>query len=236
MVTGAVADRTDRRRMMVAADLGRFVVVGVLGVAIVADAIGIWALYVCAFLLGIGETLHVNSAQAILPALVEPGDLMQANARLASAQVAAVQFVGPPLGVALYNAAASLPFLVDAVSFAGSAALVHALPDEHGVERPTTRLRDDIVEGLTFMWGNAALRCITLTVAFVNFFYFAAISLLVLYTSDQLRSGDLVYTVMFVGGAAGTVISRFIVSAVAQRLGGVGTLGMSRSSGGGVLV
>lgn len=160
---------------MVAADLGRFVVVGLLGAAIVAGAIDIWALYVCSFLLGVGETLHVNSAQAILPALVDPGDLMQANARLASAQVASVQFVGPPLGVVLYNVATSLPFLVDAVSFAGSAALVHALPDEHRVEPPTTRLRDDVAEGMRFMWRDPALRCITMTVAFVNFFSFGGV-------------------------------------------------------------
>jgi MFS family permease len=227
MMTGAVADRTDRRRMMVAADAGRFVIVGLLGLAVVTDVIDIWALFVCAFLLGVGETLHVNSAQAILPALVEPDDLMQANARLASAQIASLQFVGPPLGVVLYNAAASLPFLADAVSFAGSAALVRALPDEHGVEPPTTRLRDDMAEGMRFMWGNAALRCITLVVAYVNFFYYAAVSLLVLYSTDQLHSGDVTYTALFVGGAAGTVISRFIVSGVARRLGGVGTLTLS---------
>jgi MFS family permease len=227
MVTGAVADRMDRRRLMVAADVGRFVVVALLGAAIVAEAIDIWALYACAFLLGVGETLHVNSAQAILPALVEPGDLMQANARLASAQIASVQFVGPPLGVVLYNAATSLPFLVDAVSFAGSAALVHALPDEHRVQPPTTRLRDDVVEGMRFMWRNPALRCITMTVAYVNFFYFAAVSLLVLYTTDRLHSGNVTYTALFVAGAAGTVLSRFMVSAVVRRLGGVGTLTLS---------
>ena len=65
MFTGAVADRMDRRRLMIGADVARFVVVGVLGVAIVFDAANIWMLYVCAFLLGTGETLHVNAAQAL---------------------------------------------------------------------------------------------------------------------------------------------------------------------------
>jgi MFS family permease len=127
LLTGAIADRMDRRRLMIGADIVRFVIVGLLGIAIVAHVANIWALYVCAFLLGTGETLHVNAAQAILPVLVEPSDLLQANARFGTAQIAATQFAGPPLGVVLFNSTASLPFLADALSFAGSATLIRAL-------------------------------------------------------------------------------------------------------------
>ena len=67
LITGAVADRMDRRRLMIGADIVRFLIVGVLGVCLVAGAVSIWLLYACAFLLGTGETLHVNSVQALLP-------------------------------------------------------------------------------------------------------------------------------------------------------------------------
>lgn len=224
MVTGAIADRMDRRRLMIGADLGRFVIVGALGVGILAGAVNIWHLFVCAFLLGVGETLHVNAAQAILPVLVEPADLLQANARFGSAQIASAQFAGPPLGVAMFHAAASLPFLADAVSFAGSAALVASLPDVHAVEPPSTRLFADVREGLRFMRHNAALRRITAILAVINFFYFAATSLLVLYNAQQLHSGKFTYTALFVGAATGTVLSRFVVAAVADRIGVPNTL------------
>jgi predicted MFS family arabinose efflux permease len=199
-------------------------VVGALGVAIVFDAANIWVLYASAFLLGTGETLHVNAAQAILPALVAPDDLLQANARFGSGQIAAAQFIGPPLGVAAFNAAASVPFLADAVSFAGSAALVGALPDVHAVEPARTRLRDDVLEGLRFTWHNRAVRRITAILAVINFFYFAATALLVLYNSQQLHSGSFTYSALFVGAATGTVLSRFVVTALVERVGQVGTL------------
>ena len=64
LFTGAIADRMDRRRLMIGADLARFVVVGLLGLAIVFGTVDVWMLCVCAFLLGIGETLHVNAGQA----------------------------------------------------------------------------------------------------------------------------------------------------------------------------
>lgn len=224
MLTGAVADRMDRRRLMIGADLARFVVVGLLGAAIVADVVNIWMLYACAFLLGVGETLHVNAAQALVPLIVADDDLLQANARFGSGQIAAAQFVGPPLGVVAFNAATSLPFLADAVSFAGSAALVSGLRDVHQVEPPTTRIRDDVKEGLRFMWQHLALRRITVILAAINFFYFAAISLLVLYNEQQLRGGDATYTALFVAAATGTVASRYFVSALARRFGDLRTM------------
>lgn len=227
MLTGAAADRMDRRRLLVVADLSRLLVVGLLGVAVLTDIVSIWGLYVCAFVLGIGETLHVNAAQAILPALVEPRDLMQANARFATAQIAAAQFAGPPLGAALYRAGTALPFLGDAASFAVSAALVGSLPDTHRVEPTTTRVRDDVVDGLRFVFGHAALRRITTVLAIVNAAYFAAASLLVLYNDEQLGGSELTFTLLFVGGAAGTVISRFVVSPLVLRIGSTATIAVA---------
>jgi predicted MFS family arabinose efflux permease len=224
MVTGAIADRMDRRRLMIGADVVRFVIVGVLGTLILVDAANIWLLYLCAFLLGTGETLHTNSAQAILPALVEPADLLQANARFGAAQIASAQFAGPPLGSILFDAARSLPFLADAVSFAGSAVLIRRIPDVHAVEPPTTRLRDDVREGLRFLWHNAAMRRLTAILALINFFYFAATSLLVLYNRDVLHAGEYTYSALFVAAATGTVLSRFFVHALTARIGTTATI------------
>ena len=159
--TGAIADRSDRRKLMIGADLARMVIVGVLGASILLDAVTIWQLYVCAFLLGICETLHVNAAQALLPAIVRQDQLLPANARFASAQIVSTQFIGPPLGVAMFNATRSLPFLADAVTFAGSAGLIAAIPDEHAVDKPTTRFRDDVLDGLRYLRDNKALRRLT---------------------------------------------------------------------------
>jgi MFS family permease len=219
LVTGAIADRMDRRRLMVAADVFRFAVVALLGAAVLSGDARIWSLYGCAFCLGVAETLHTNAAQAILPAIVEPGDLMQANARLTGVQVAAGQFAGPPIGSALFNASAAVPFLADAVSFAGSALLISRLPDAHRVERPTTRLRDDIREGVRFMRGHPALRRLAALLGLVNFFYFAAEPLLILYTAERLHSGKIVYTALFIAAATGTIVNRWVVGSVSRRLG-----------------
>ena len=227
MVTGAIADRMDRRRLMVGADMVRFVIVAALSIVIVTDVVNVWMLYVCAFGLSAFETLHVNAGQAILPALVEPNDLLEGNARFASAQIAAGQFVGPPAGSLLFSAATSLPFVVDAVTFVASAALISSIPDDHQVEPPTTRLRDDIREGLSFVWAHPVLRCLATVLAAVNFFYFSAYAVLVLYTQQRLHSGTVVFTGTLLATAVGVVLSRAVLGVVNRRFGVAGGLGVA---------
>lgn len=66
LLTGAVADRFDRRRLMVGADVARCAVVAILAAVVLAGDARLWLLYVCAFGLGMGETMHANAAQAMV--------------------------------------------------------------------------------------------------------------------------------------------------------------------------
>lgn len=224
LFTGAISDRMDRRRLMIGADITRCLIVASLAVTIVSDHSNIWVLYACAFSLGICETLHTNCAQGILPDIVQADQLMIANARFTSAQVTSAQFVGPSLGVVLFNTASALPFAADAITFAGSAALIKAIPNVHGVQSPTTRLRDDMLDGLKFLRDNPVLRRLTAILTILNFFYFAAAALLVLYTSDLLHSGKITFTALSVGAALGTVVSRFLVGPISKRFESSGTI------------
>ena len=227
LFTGALADRMDRRKLMIGADIIRLVIVGLLGIAILTEVVNIWMLYLSAFLLGSCETLHVNAAQGLIPAIVKPEDLLEANARFASGQIVAAQFIGPPLGVAMFNASMSLPFLADAATFAGSAVLVSRVPDEHAVEPPTTKILQDIKEGIRYTIETVSLRRLTEILMVVNFFYFAANSLLVLYNEDLLGGNKITFTALSVGAASGTVISRFFLDKITTKLGKTRTLQVS---------
>ncbi len=227
LFTGAISDRRDRRKLMISTDIARFVIVAGLAATIIVDRTSIWILYVCSFLLGICETMHTNCAQAIIPDIVKPEELLTANARFTSVQVLSAQFVGPSLGVMLFNSSSALPFVADAFAFSGSAALVKSIPDVHAVEPATTRLRDDMLDGVRFLRDNAVLRRLTFILAALNFFYFASGALLVLYTSDILRSSNITFTALSVGSALGTIMSRFFVSRISDRFGSTNTIAVA---------
>jgi MFS family permease len=227
LLFGAIADRFDRRRLMVIADVARCAVVGMLGAAVLAGDDSIVLLYACALGLGAGETLHANCAQALLPVIVEPEQLVPANARLTGAEVLTMQFIGPPIGSALFAAAPSVPFLVDSVSFAASARLVRSLPDVHVAQETTTRLRDDVREGVGFIVRSPVLARLVTLLGILNFFYFAAEAVLVLYTLEELHAGTAAYTAMFVAAATGTVATQWLVTPLQQRIGAARTIAIS---------
>ena len=160
LLSGALADRLDRRRTMVLVDAFRMLVMAGLAVLVLTDADSLLLVGVVAFVLGSAETLFDNSAQSILPSIVERDSLETANGRVYAAEVVTNQFVGPPVGAFLFAATAAAPFFLDAGSF-GLAALVMLgvrgsfRPVRDG--RPTSRspsIRADIAEGMRWLWRN----------------------------------------------------------------------------------
>jgi MFS family permease len=145
---GVVADRYDRGRIMVLANLARAVLTGVIAMAVMirqdslpspdelesAQALAqgtdvplYVALLIAIALIGIGEVLFDNANQTYLPHLVHESQLEKANGRLWSVEMIANSIVGPPLGAWLLVGMFALPFLVDAVTFAVAAALIAAI-------------------------------------------------------------------------------------------------------------
>ena len=129
---GAIADRVDRRRLMVAMQVARFALFGVIGLAALGDWATMPLLYVVSLAVGVCETLYDNAAQAFLPSLVDKDRLERANGRLFSVEWSANQFIGPPLGGLLFAVAVSLPILLNAGTFLVSAALLAVISGRFG--------------------------------------------------------------------------------------------------------
>jgi MFS family permease len=126
---GALVDRLDRRRVMWTVDAARALVVGALTAAVLAGWVSIPLLALAGFLVGTGQTLFENAAQAMVVAVAgrEPRRLARANGQLVASLTVGQQLVGPPAGSAAFALAPWLPFLADAISFGASAGLVAAI-------------------------------------------------------------------------------------------------------------
>src|SRR5215207_6769026 len=82
LVAGVVADRFDRRRVIVTVQAARAVVLVVLSATIAVDRVDITVVLVALFLLGTAETFADTTASTLLPMIVEPQDLPIGNARI----------------------------------------------------------------------------------------------------------------------------------------------------------
>jgi MFS family permease len=134
LLSGALLDRWDRRRVMWTVDAARFSIVGGLALAVLMDRASIALLAAVGFLLGTGQTLVDTGAHSILPALVsrDAQRLERANGRLVGTQVVTQELAGPPVGGFLFSLTTWVPFAVDAASFAAGSALVASIRGHFG--------------------------------------------------------------------------------------------------------
>jgi MFS family permease len=210
LYAGVLADRVDRRRLVVVVDLVRAGVLAVLTTALVTDSVTVGVVLVTMFLLGTAEVFADTATGTLLPMVVAKADLGIGNARISAGSLTMNNLVGPAVGAALFAAGTAWPFLVQAVSIGLGAVLVSRMVVPR-LERPSTdsHLGRDIAEGFRWTWGNKAVRTLTLTIVTFNVTYGAAWSVLVLYATERLGLGaigfGLLSTVGALGGIAGTV-------------------------------
>ncbi len=220
LYAGALADRLNRRTIVVAVDLTRAVVLLVLTLAILTDLVSVAVVLLALFLVGTAEVFADNTSSTLLPMLVERRDLAVANARLVTGFITVNQLAGPPLGAALFAAGMAWPFVTQAVLVALGALFVSRLVlPPHGADPTASRhVRQDIADGFRWVRHHAAVRTLILTIFIFNITFGAAWSVLVLYATDRLGMGEigfgLLTTISAVGGLAGTAAYGWITRRV----------------------
>jgi MFS family permease len=227
LVSGALADRWDRLRIMAVTDLVRSVLFGAFAVAVVGGYVTLPLLAAFAFLVGLFGVMNLNAASAFLPAVVRRERLETANSWLQVGMTVPSTMIGPPLGGVLFVAAVSLPFTVDAVSFLVSGLIVLSLRTR--VQRaPRTEapppLRAALAEGVRYLWDSTVLRTLCLLLAVFNGVSAAVMGVLVLFATDTLGLSERGYGVLLVVFAVGGLAGMAAVSRVRALLGTSGVV------------
>ncbi len=241
---GVITDRHDRRTLMVWANAARTVLTIAVAIAILErqgslpgpdvvsdDSIAIptnallYGIIVLATLLmGIAEVLYDNAAQTFMPSIVHTDQLEKANGRMWSTELIANTFVGPPLGALLIAVSFSLPFFVDAASFAVSAALIALIPrtarpvrpDEVPDRRPW---RSELAEGFRWLWHHELLRPMAIILGLLNALGMVTMAAMVLFGQEVLHTGPTAFALLMTGGAIGGVVGGWTASSVSRRIG-----------------
>lgn len=219
LISGALVDRMDRKRVMVFTNVLRFIGIGLLAYGINSGDTGLMAVYVVGFGLGVSETFFDTSAEAFTPRLVGSDELPSANARLQGLEFVAGQLAGPPLGAFLFAVAAALPFFFDGATFLVAALLIAWIPGGYRSERVVVQsMRKDIGEGLRWLWGQRVIRTLVISAGAINLIMFSFFAVFVLFAQDILMTSDFTYGVLLavvgVGGLVGAIIAPRVIGAV----------------------
>jgi MFS family permease len=223
LLSGAYADRTDRKRLMIVTHLLMAVVVASVPLLYALQALPLWWLYATSFLLSALKILSDAAAAAVVPSLVARDELAAANGRLIAAFTTA-SLAGPPLaGVVASLVPVISVLLLDAFSFlvaalslvlirnSFNAAAVTAGPARRGVGQ-------EIGEGLSYIWTRPVLRSLALALALVNLVASVGQAELVLFAKERLGATDLQYGLLQAGTAVGVILLSLTAGPVRRRV------------------
>jgi MFS family permease len=223
VLAGVAADRWNRKWLMIGADMVGLVAVSSLAVAILADHLSFWHIVVVAFVKGTAGTVLFAAQVGVLRAVVPAPQLPDAVS-VEVARTAAVRLAGPPIGGALFVIGRSIPFVVDAISYACStvALVLMRTPFQEARDIDPSTLRAQIAEGFRFLWSHPFIRTCALLFGFGNFIFPGVLVVIVVVGKDQGLSGGEIGALTAVFGAAllvGSGITRLF-----RRLFGVRTI------------
>src|SRR5207248_6148411 len=218
---GAWVDRVDRKRMMIAVDLLRAAAIATVPLAGFLHGLHVWQVYVVAFA-NSTLTIWFESGQfAAIPSLVGQDDLVAANGRI-QASYSAGQVAGPLLaGLLVAVAPVYTVLIVDAASFLVSAFSLTLVrrPCNLGREaRSGSTIRQDVAEGLRYVFSHPILRNISAMMALFNFVSTTTFTQLVLFAKLRLSASDPQVAYLFAAGSLGVVALGLMAGWIRRRL------------------
>lgn len=239
---GVIADRVDRRKLVAWTDTFRFALT--LTVAFIVLLAGtdladpdtiaagtsatperagllLGVLYASALLFGFAEVLRDNAAQTLMPSIVDKALLEKANGRMWGGEMVMNSLLGPVLGGFIIAITFSLPFFVDAVTFAVAAALLFTLRGSFVVEQATDRpsFIGQIKEGFGWLWNHRLLRVMGIILGVMNAMFSMALATYVLFVQEILELDASQFGLLMTAGAIGGVIGSFTAPRVSKAIG-----------------
>lgn len=206
-VAGLVIDRLPRRRVLIAADLWR--VAAALALPLVADSVT--GVYAVAVALSAGTVFFNPAAQSVVPSLVDDDELVAANSGLWSAAVTSQILLAPVAGLVVTALGPTPAFLLNAATFALSAAILTRLtvPSGAALEQPLPwRVR--VVEAARLVGRGRLLRTLAVVQVLAALSAGATSALLVVLAERHLDVGPdgfgLLLGAIGVGAATGPLL------------------------------
>ncbi|MGW4471974.1 MFS transporter [Nonomuraea sp. NPDC004354] len=212
---GALADRGDRRRIMVVTAWARAVALAGTAVAVAMDALSLPLLLAILLVSGACEVFNDTAAQSVLPMVVGKDDLGRANGHIVAARTIGNSFVGAPVAGFLVALAPAALFGAPALLYTAAGLLLLGMRGRHrSATVSTAPLRQDIATGLRYLVRDRTVRDLAVAAGVMNMCSSAYLSVFVLWAVGEesvigMTAGQYgaVLTVLAVGAIAGSLLA-----------------------------
>jgi predicted MFS family arabinose efflux permease len=214
---GALIDRIDRRRLMLACQVLAFLLATVLAVDVMGEFVQLWHLPIAAFLNGSLLALLIPTQQSLVPALVPRENLTNAVGLMSAGQNM-TRVVGPSVaGVVIGTIGVGPTFLAQAVAVAVSFILVLGIVLPPRAPRATGGR--GVFDGIRLVVSRPDLRSLFLLASIPTFFVFPYIGFLNVFARDILHIGAEGLGLLMAVSGCGAVVGSLLVASAARSEG-----------------
>jgi MFS family permease len=209
LLAGALVDRVDRRRLMLACDIAPFFTLGGLAASALLFGVNIVSLLGAAFLVATFSTVFRPATNAAIPHLVPVSEFTDSNGLLTAGNTVAGLVGSPVGGILVITVGVVGGLLANALTYGFSGAMIFLMvipalsAPEAGADGPRASLLSEAREGVRYLRSQKPLLWITLSGMAANFFLSLFFAFTVIYASVQPHQGAAGFGVLLAAGAAG---------------------------------
>jgi MFS family permease len=218
---GVLADRRDRRRTLLASQYVQMATSATLAALMYFQVVQIWHILALSFATGVAQSFGGPAYQSLIPSLVDKKDLPNAVA-LNSIQFNLARVLGPLLFAATLAAftrwgydepqAMNACFLLNSLSFVVVINTLMALRVKHIPPVNVGGMRDELRNGLSYVWHHGTLVGLTVLAAATTFLGFAVLTFLPLFAQQIFQEGASTYSHLMAFSGAGSIVGALTVA------------------------
>ncbi|MCX5382355.1 MFS transporter [Streptomyces sp. NBC_00083] len=220
LLAGVLADRVRRRPLLIAANLGRALVLALVPVVAWTGHLSMVLLYVVAFTTGLFTAQFDVAYQAFLPTLIEKRLLVEGNSKLQSSQSIA-QTAGQGMsGVLIQLLTAPVAVVVNSVGYLVSVASLLTIRTPEPVRTgPRRSIRAELMEGLRVTLAHPVLRVVMVESAWFNLMWDVVLVVMPIYGIRSLHLGAAGLGLVIAAGSVGAFAGSLVAGRLGLRLG-----------------
>jgi MFS family permease len=212
LIGGVVADRYDRRRLLITSQCVQMTTAFTLAILVYLDVVHIWHILILSAITGCAQAFGGPAHQSLMPLLVDKKDLPNAVA-LNSIQFNLARVIGPLLaGAALATLGMVACFGLNGLSFLAVIVAILSLHTRHVPIASGQRMRDELKSGLAYVRGHQPLITIIVLGFATTFLGYPLLTFLPVFVRNVFHGEVTQYTYVMAFAGTGAVVGALIVA------------------------
>ena len=222
---GVVADRMDRRRLLIAGQIVQMICALTLAGIYFAGVLQVWHILCLSFIVGTAQSFGGPAYAALIPTLVEPEDLHNAIA-LNSIQFNVARVLGPMLGgLALTKLGAGWCFTLNGVSYLAVIASLVVVHARFQPSKTEESVMESMKSGIAFIRGRGGMESLIVLAFLMTVLAIPVVVFLPVFAKEVFKAGEGTYTLLLSVSGGGSIIGALLVAGMGHwRHKGLATL------------